>query len=102
MGAKYDNTDGRLRGRGGQARRLRLWTKSPYCARCGKLVDFSAEPHRGFHLDHKVALVNGGKDIDDNLQALCIPKCHDAKTAEDLGHHKQVRIGEDGFPIDEG
>lgn len=34
-------------------------------------------------VDHKVALVNGGPDSDDNLQSLC-RECHAAKTAADL------------------
>ncbi len=97
--SKYDNNDGRLRGRAQQERRLRIWAKDPHCQRCGKLVEFNATPGKGFHLDHRIALHKGGKDDDANCQVLCIPTCHDAKTAEDMGHRKVVRIGEDGFPI---
>ncbi len=96
--AQYDNSDGRLRGRKAQARRLRLWTKSPHCARCGRLTDFPD----GFQLDHKVALANKGEDTDENLQVLCIGPngCHARKTAEDYGHRFQPTIGEDGFPVE--
>lgn len=81
---QFDNTDGRLRGRRAQARRLRLWSKTPHCARCGKLTNYPD----GFQLDHKVALANDGKDTDENLQVLCIGPngCHARKTAEDFGH----------------
>lgn len=71
----------RITGRRLQARRLRVWAENPLCARCGQLTDF---PH-GFHLDHVVALVNGGEDTEANCQVLCVD-CHDAKTADDLGH----------------
>jgi hypothetical protein len=39
-----------------------------------------------FELDHKVALVNGGPDVDDNCQVLCIGPdgCHHRKTQVDL------------------
>lgn len=94
--AKYDSTDGRLRGRAGKARRLRLWSKDPNCARCRRLTDYPD----GFHLDHKVAIINGGPDTDENLQVLCIGTngCHAKKTAEDLGQTFKPKIGPDGWP----
>ena len=101
MAARYDNTDGRMRGRKLQERRLRVWAKDPRCAMCRTLTVFPA----GFQLDHKVPLFKGGKDTDENCQVLCVAAkgragCHDRKTAEDMGHREQVVIGEDGFPID--
>ncbi|HEY1070910.1 MAG TPA: HNH endonuclease signature motif containing protein [Thermomonas sp.] len=69
----------RITGRPLQARRLRLWSKDPHCAACRSVV---AYPH-GFHLDHIVALMNGGDDTESNLQVLC-HGCHEAKTRDDL------------------
>jgi 5-methylcytosine-specific restriction protein A len=72
----------RMTGRALQARRLRIWVKSPYCAACGRLVAMHE-----FELDHTVALTNGGADTDANCQVLCNAPdggCHRAKTARDL------------------
>lgn len=101
MTAKYDNTDGRIRGRALQTRRLKVWTKDPRCAHCRKLCEFNALAGRGFELDHKVALTNGGKDVEENCQVLCcgIGSCHEVKTARDLGHAVTVPVSEDGWPL---
>lgn len=93
--AKYDSTDGRLRGRKLQARRLRMWSKDPCCARCRKLTDWPD----GFELDHRIPLFKGGEDIEENLQVLC-PECHATKTNEDLGRREQVQIDITGWPIE--
>ena len=78
---RYDNADKRLRGRRGVARRLRLWSASPFCAMCGCLTEYD-----GFHLDHRQALALGGLDVDENLQVLC-HSCHAQKTAyEEAGN----------------
>lgn len=76
-------SDRRITGRTLQNRRLRIWSRNPHCAKCGRLV---AYPH-GFELDHVVALANGGADTDENCQVLCIGTdgCHEAKTRTDLG-----------------
>ena len=73
--------DRRMTGRALQARRLRIWSRNPHCADCGRLVAMHE-----FELDHKVALVNGGGDADDNCQVLCTGAdgCHGRKTARDL------------------
>lgn len=101
MTAKYDNKDGRIRGRALQARRLKVWTKDPRCARCRKLCEFNAVPGRGFQLDHKIALANGGQDVEANCQVLCcgIGSCHEVKTARDLGYAMTVPVSEDGWPL---
>lgn len=100
LGARYDNTDGRLRGRKLQATRLRIWSQDPHCAMCRDLVAYPA----GFELDHKQAVHKDGSNDDDNLQVLCCGsgsnECHAKKTAQDMGHREPVRIGLDGFPVD--
>ncbi|RYF50296.1 MAG: HNH endonuclease [Comamonadaceae bacterium] len=101
MTKRFDNADGRLRGRALQARRLKVWTKNPRCAACGRLTAFP----EGFQLDHKVPLFKAGKDTEENCQVLCVgragkPGCHDRKTADDLGYKLPVAIGDDGFPIE--
>jgi 5-methylcytosine-specific restriction protein A len=98
VSAKYDNTDGRLRGRALQARRLRKWTAAKgKCAKCGCLTNYPD----GFQLDHIQAIVNGGKDDEDQTQVLCIP-CHDTKTNTDLKRRNPVQIGADGWPVGAG
>jgi hypothetical protein len=45
MSARFDNTDGRMRGRRLQERRLKKWTEAVgCCAKCGRLTEFSARP----------------------------------------------------------
>jgi 5-methylcytosine-specific restriction protein A len=100
MSARFDNTDGRLRGRKLQERRLRKWTQAEgRCAKCSTLTHY-ADPRvdpQGFHLDHIAMLHTSKDDSEENTQVLCIP-CHDTKTNEDLGRTKKVRIGADGWP----
>jgi hypothetical protein len=66
----------RITGRALQARRLRMWTASPYCAHCGRLTAWP----RGFELDHKVRLTDGGGDEDSDTQVLCIAWVNGVKT----------------------
>lgn len=96
--SKYDNKDGRLRGRKLVATRLRIWAQHPYCAMCGGLVEYP----KGFELDHKQAVSLSGGNEDENLQVLCCGPggCHEKKTAQDLGTRVAVRIGIDGFPVE--
>lgn len=92
--AKYDNTDGRLRGRKLQARRLRVWTKNPHCAHCKRLVAYPD----GFQLDHINPVHKAGEDLDDKaVQVLC-PPCHEKKTCSDMGIRYRVQINADGWP----
>ena len=101
---RFDNTDGRIRGRALQERRLRKWTEAGgLCAMCHRLTEFSARPGYGFDLDHTSALkADGGKgeDTDDNCQVLCNgPQgCHRKKTAQDMGHKQRREVGADGWP----
>jgi 5-methylcytosine-specific restriction endonuclease McrA len=84
----------RLRGRALARRRWACWSDDPRCCRCGRLTAWP----RGFELDHKVALVNGGEDTEENSQVLCL-ECHKVKTAEDLGTTYRPPIGADGYPV---
>ncbi|MCY1366209.1 HNH endonuclease [compost metagenome] len=72
----------RITGRKLQDRRMKVWSRNPHCAHCGRLCDFPA----GFELDHKVPLYQGGSDTEDNCQVLCsgLDGCHAKKTASDL------------------
>ncbi|MGU1549831.1 HNH endonuclease signature motif containing protein [Pseudomonas aeruginosa] len=89
--------DRRVTGRKLQDRRLRVWSRSPCCAVCGKLCEFPD----GFELDHKVPLFKGGEDIEDNCQVLCSGPdgCHAKKTNTDLGRRSKLRVGIDGWPV---
>jgi 5-methylcytosine-specific restriction enzyme A len=90
--AKYDNTDGRLRGRALQARRLRVWSLDPHCQKCGKLVDYPD----GFALDHINPVFKVGEDLDDKaVQCLCHP-CHDKKSLADMGYRERVEFDKEG------
>ncbi|CAI3795819.1 HNH endonuclease signature motif containing protein [Rheinheimera sp. MM224] len=75
--------DNRITGRRLQNRRFNMWKKDPHCALCGRLVDYPS----GFELDHKVPLVLGGEDLEQNCQILCCggkDTCHEQKTKQDL------------------
>lgn len=104
MAASYDDHDGRLRGRKAQARRLRLWSANPCCAKCGRLTNYPD----GFEADHIVPLFKGGEDAEENMQILCVHRdaqgrksgCHEDKTNEDLGRRETVQIGPDGWPVE--
>lgn len=78
-------SDLRMAGRALQDRRMRMWSASPCCARCGRLTDW---PH-GFELDHKVRLADGGPDTDDNCQILCV--YHDDTGAKAGCHAEKTR-----------
>ncbi|ORE33782.1 HNH endonuclease [Pseudomonas aeruginosa] len=86
----------RLKGRALQDRRLKVWSRNPCCAMCGKLCDFPS----GFELDHKIPLFKGGEDTEQNCQVLCSGPdgCHAKKTNADLGRRPKLRVGIDGWP----
>lgn len=102
MTSKYDNQDGRLRGRALQARRLRMWTRAVgKCASCGKLTDYPD----GFQLDHITPIHKAGEDLRDSaVQILCcLPDgsggCHAVKTAKDLGLRVKQECDTEGWPV---
>ncbi len=88
----------RIRGRRLQRIRDQHFAKRPLCVRC-----MAKSPPRvtvATQLDHVVALVNGGQDVESNRQGLC-DDCHDEKTREDLGHAaRRPEVGVDGWPIE--
>jgi len=61
--------------------RLKLWTRNPHCANCGKLTNYPA----GFEMDHIVPLSQGGADTEQNCQILCID-CHRAKSKNEASN----------------
>ena len=104
VASRFDNTDGRLRGRKLQERRLRKWTEAEgKCAGCGRLTNY-ADPRvdpTGFHLDHIAMLEKSKDDSEENTQVLCLP-CHLTKTNEDLQRTEKVQVGIDGWPVTTG
>lgn len=85
----------RIRGRRLQSIRDAHFAKHPLCVRClaKKPKQFSVATQ----LDHILALVNGGQDVESNRQGLCDP-CHDEKTREDMNWRPKVTVGLDGWP----
>ena len=86
---QYDKQ--RTRGRRWMSMREVVLIEEPVCKVCNRKP--SAQ------VDHIIPISKGGTDVRDNLQGICI-KCHDAKTADDLGlKQPKQRIGIDGYPI---
>lgn len=91
--------DDRIRGRKGRDIRRRHFQERPLCVRCEEL----GKVRLAEELDHIIAIANGGIDSRDpfeNRQGLC-RECHREKTTEDLGYTKRIRIGVDGWPVEE-
>lgn len=89
----HHTSDDRVRGRKLQRLRAELFQREPLCRRCAARSIVRIATQR----DHIVALTNGGKDTEDNVQPLC-DECHEAKTREDLGQRGKQTIGTDGWP----
>jgi 5-methylcytosine-specific restriction enzyme A len=83
-------------GRPGARRRARWLRDNPLCVHCAR----DQRSTVACEVDHVIALVNGGIDDETNLQSLCHP-CHVAKTLTDLNIKKRIKVGSDGFPIDD-
>ena len=67
--------------------RLRVWERaSGHCQICRRKLG----PADKWQADHIVALVNGGKHAEANLQVAC-DWCHKGKTAEDVAEKASVR-----------
>ena len=63
-----------------------MWKKSKICQNCSKSVGL-----KKFHLDHIIALANGGTNDLSNIQMLCVG-CHQDKTRaeKENGYVKMV------------
>jgi len=85
----------RLRGRAGQARRLRILRREPLCRHCKAKGIYTAATE----VDHIVELALGGPDTEANLQPLCNP-CHARKTQAAFRRKPRVEIGGDGWPTE--
>ena len=87
---------GRIEGRKGVAlRKRRLQRSKGLCEHCrAKGITALAE-----FVDHIKPLALGGLDVDENTRNLCGP-CHEAVTAEQFGYKKRLRIGKDGWPLE--
>lgn len=80
-------SENRIAGAANQRRRWKLWQANPYCAKCGRLMDW---PY-GCEADHVVPVTVGGVDDISNMQLLCVwwevdgtkQGCHAEKTAEE-------------------
>ena len=67
--------------------RLRVFdAQGGLCADCGVKLG----PFNPWDLDHIIALINGGENIEANLQALC-KGCHRGKTAKDVATKSKDR-----------
>lgn len=84
----------RLRGRAGKAQRLRRLARTRgLCEECLK----EGRTEAAKIVNHKVPLVHGGPDTDDNTENLC--KRHDEiVTAKQFGFTVKPTIGNDGWP----
>ena len=69
----------RITGRALQRRREQVYLESDgLCSMCERVVLFS-----DYELDHRISLANGGEDVIENTQVLCV-ECHKIKTKEDM------------------
>jgi len=81
------SNDYRIRGRKLQQIRERFLSAHPMCEHCqehGRITPAT-------EVDHRLALMNGGLDVDSNRQALC-DECHKAKTIVDHRIRKQGAV----------
>jgi 5-methylcytosine-specific restriction protein A len=66
--------------------RDRVYTRGgEKCAICTRPIDEKLRPA----IDHIIAIINGGKNAESNLQLLCVP-CHAVKTKADVAEKSTV------------
>jgi 5-methylcytosine-specific restriction protein A len=86
----------RIRGRKLQRIRREHLKENPLCVECEKEGTYVP----AVEIDHIIALANGGQETKSNRQGLCKDH-HDKKTKLDLKYKPKVKIGIDGFPIED-
>jgi len=87
-------TYGRIQGRKGMALRKARLSREPLCRHCKA----KGKTTLAVTVDHIKPLAQGGQDIDENCQSICL-SCHEAKTAKDMGYKERIAIGVDGWPV---
>ena len=90
----------RIRGRRLQEIRAEYQRLAPLCERCS--LRTPPRVRMWTQLDHRVALINGGKDFDTDpgqRQGLC-EECHVEKTNEDLARTPHAGCDAGGWPTD--
>jgi 5-methylcytosine-specific restriction protein A len=85
----------RLRGRAGQAqRKRRLQRTNGLCEDCLEEGRVTV----AIVVNHKIPLIHGGSDDDENTENLCGP--HDKQaTAKQFGFKQKPEIGRDGWSV---
>ncbi|MBY0469119.1 MAG: HNH endonuclease [Burkholderiaceae bacterium] len=73
--AKHDNAPKRITGRRLQKMRADLFRRQPLCEHCLARDLVTPATQR----DHRIPLSEGGKDTEENEQALC-DECHEVKS----------------------
>lgn len=86
----------RIRGRKLEVIRKAHFAKHPMCVDCLEKGIYTLATE----LDHIVPLFKGGEEVESNRQGLC-SDCHSKKTVVDLGYKPKVKIGPDGYPIED-
>lgn len=66
------------------------------CQACGRVTEEG-------DCDHIIPIAKGGKTEMANLQYLCggPSGCHAKKTAREMGYRPRVRVGADGWPVED-
>lgn len=65
---------------------LRVYTRAKgLCEKCSRNLR-----HGKWACDHVIALANGGRHAESNLQALCVSPCHSDKTKSDVAEKSKV------------
>jgi 5-methylcytosine-specific restriction protein A len=90
----------RYKGRDLQRERARLFREQPLCAECAKSGRVTVATIR----DHIIPLAEGGQDVPENTQGLCV-ECHQRKTLAESAKGRGATLkgcDADGVPIDNG